>query len=47
MYPRVHGCTLASKAPLSVHGICPLWRAFQMPTHYGTSNQVDGVKEET
>ena len=22
----VHGCPLASKAPLSVHGICPLWR---------------------
>ena len=24
MHPRVHGCTLASKAPLSLHGICPL-----------------------
>ena len=26
IYPRVYWYTLASKAPLSVHGICTLWR---------------------
>jgi len=24
VYPDVHRCTLASKAPLSGHGVCPL-----------------------
>ena len=37
MYPRVHGCTLASKAPLSGHGFVHCTGAFQTPTHYGTS----------
>ena len=26
IYPRVYWYTLASKAPLSVHGVCTLWR---------------------
>jgi len=38
-YPRVHRCILASKTPLSVHGVCTLW-PFQMPTHYGTTRDI-------
>ena len=40
MYPRVHGCTLASKASLSVHGICPLWWCLSNAIHCGTSEFV-------
>ena len=39
MYPRVHGCTKGT-SPLSVHGICPLWRCLSNAIHYGTSEFV-------
>ena len=26
LYPRIHGYTLASKAPPTVHEYCTLWR---------------------
>ena len=36
MYPRVHGCTLASKVPLLYMGFVHCGGAFHTPTHYGT-----------